>query len=92
MIPSARRIASPTELAFSTIFGLQPHLAHTLAAMFAGESVTTLRTHIHRLRAALSSEAIDTTDAGYSLTEVGQEECEQALADFRAWVNERSAA
>ena len=92
-LPSARRIATPTELAFSTMFGLQPALANLLATMFDGESITALRTHIHRLRAALTEEAIDTLPAGgYCLTEIGVDECEKALTDFRAWVNERTAA
>lgn len=87
-LPSARRIATPTELAFSTIFGLQPHLAHVLASMFVGDEVRVLRTHIHRLRAALTEEAIDTTTQGYRLTDVGMVECTGALADFRAWIFE----
>lgn len=91
-VPSARRIATPTELAFSTIFGLQPCLANILASMFAGDQVRTLRTHIHKLRSALTEEAIDTTPAGYALTDVGMVECREALADFRAWVSEGERA
>jgi hypothetical protein len=69
------------------MFGLQPALANLLATMFDGESVTALRTHIHRLRSALTDEAIDTLPAGgYCLTEIGMVECEGALDDFRAWV------
>jgi hypothetical protein len=91
-LPSARRIATPTELAFSTIFGLQPHLAHLLADMFAGAAVRAMRTQVHKLRAALTEEAIDTTSDGYSLTEVGKGECDQALVDFRAWIEGEKAA
>jgi hypothetical protein len=91
-LPSARRIATPTELAFSCMFGLQPLLASLLAQMFAGAAVKALRTHIHRLRQALTEEAIDTTSDGYALTEVGQGECEQALVDFRAWIEGERAA
>lgn len=91
-LPSARRIATPTELALGCMFGLQPALAHTLAAMFAGERVTALRTHVHRIRAALSAEAVDTQGGGYMLTDVGMVECAQAVSDFRNWINERSAA
>ena len=92
-LPSARRIATPTELAFSAMFGLQPALAHALAVMFAGETITAMRTTIHRLRAALTDEAVDTLPEGYRLTEVGHEECNQAIQEFRAWVIEgRTAA
>jgi hypothetical protein len=89
---TARRIATPTELSFACVFGLPPVLAHILAEMFEGKPVRAMRTHIHRLRAALTAEAIDTTEAGYSLTEVGDGECRQALSDFRAWVTGREAA
>lgn len=92
-IDSARRIATPTELGFSVMFGLQPQLAHLLGQMFAGRAVRTYRTYIARLRSALPAEAVDQSDAGYHLTEVGVSECETALADFREWVNnERTAA
>jgi hypothetical protein len=92
-LDAARRIATPTELGFSVMFGLQPQLAAALASLFAGQTVRTHRTYIARLRAALTAEAIDTTEAGYRLTEVGVGECEAALADFRDWVtSDRSAA
>jgi hypothetical protein len=91
-VPSARRIATPTELGFSVMFGLQPMLASLLAQMFAGAAVKALRTHIHKLRSALTDEAIDTTQTGYRLTDIGMVECREALADFRAWVSEERAA
>lgn len=86
LIPSARRIATPTELGFSVMFGLRPSVAAILAEMFEGAHVRALRTHVHSLRAALSEEAIDTTEAGYALTAEGRAECESALTDFRSWV------
>lgn len=92
-LPSARRIATPIELAFGIWFGLAPHLAALLAEMFAGLTITTFRTNIHKLRNALNSEAIDTTPAGYRLTETGLSECAQAVVEFEAWVTGgRSAA
>lgn len=85
-LPSARRVATPVELALSTMFGLQPHLATILASMFAGATVAPMRTHIYKLRAALACEAIDTTPEGYRLTEVGVRECREAIAAFAEWV------
>lgn len=85
--PSARRIATPIELALGVMFGLQPALAQILALMYSGETVTALRTHIHRLRSALPDEAVDTASAGYQLTDAGRAECDQAIADFREWVS-----
>lgn len=86
LAPSARRIATPTELAFSCMYGLPPSLASILAAMFAGETVRPMKMQIHRLRAALDAEAVDRSEQGYYLTEVGVAECRKALVDFRQWV------
>ena len=90
--PSARRVSTPTELAFSCMYGLQPSLAAILASMFSGATINTLRTHIHRLRVALPEESIDRDETGYFLTEVGRTECEQSIMDFRAWVTEQERA
>lgn len=91
-LPSARRITTPTELAFSVMFGIPPVLAALLSAMFDGATVCALRCNIARLRGALTVEAIDTGEMGYHLTDVGLSECNEALADFRRWVIEERAA
>lgn len=94
-LPSARRIATPTELGFSVMFGLRPAVAAILAEMFEGGEVLSsraLRTHIYSLRLILTEEAVDTTDGGYALTPIGRAECEKALADFRSWIDGEKAA
>jgi hypothetical protein len=85
---SARRSVTPEELAFAAMFGLPAHVAAILARLYASpdEPVEVNRFRISELRAAMVSEAIDTTPRGYHLTEEGRADCAKAITDFRAWV------
>lgn len=91
--PSARRTTTPAEMAFATMFGIAPRLATVLADLQTGKPTPALRVHICALRRALPTEAIDTMNAGYILTDIGQQACAEAVADFVAWVGmtERAA-
>ena len=86
--PSARRSVTPEELAFAAMFGLPAHVSAILAKLYASDEVSLRadRRHISELRAAMECEAIDTTSAGYRLTEQGRAECDRTLEEFRQWV------
>ncbi len=48
-------------------------------AMLAGVQAGSVKVHIHRIRQALDSEAVDCAHGGYALTEPGVSECRAVL-------------
>lgn len=84
-LPSARRIATPIELAFAWYFGVCASNATTLEAMYRGGALRMPRIRAYKIRSAMNSEAIDTTSEGYILTDVGRAECKRAIKDFISW-------
>lgn len=80
---------------FREWFGLRPSEAATLCVLFQARGrllpalqiaaevdateATLRRANIPRLRQAMETEAIDTADGGYRLSEIGLEECQAVI-------------
>lgn len=83
--------------AFCHWFGFSRRLGALLAALYAaktpltaeqladmiGNSPAGIWEQIHRLRRCMETEALDTTSAGYQLTEIGVAECQEAMRLMR---------
>lgn len=74
------------------LYGAVQPLSSREIASLCGLSSGSIPVRISELRAAMESEAIDTVEGCYLLTEVGRQECEKAFAEMaRDLMPERAA-